>query len=151
MSPEEANARREIRKLLTGNDAAIVTNKEPTSIKSKIKSFVNFCIGLSIVIFIFNVATSTNKNQQPTIRYDGLHCLSGWDGSNTDLKNLTIDRLRDPDSFKHVNTHITSVVNGEHKIYMTYRAKNGFGGYTTAMSSAVLDTSCKIKQYSIAN
>ena len=59
----------------------------------------------------------------------GLHCLSSWDGSHRGIKTFVRDRLRDPSSFDHVETRILPIDNqGEHRLVMTYRAKNGFGG-----------------------
>jgi hypothetical protein len=66
----------------------------------------------------------------------GRHCLSGWDGSNSDFKHQVQAMARNPDSFEHVETVIypldpTSQVDGrggEHGAWMTYRAQNGFGG-----------------------
>ena len=58
----------------------------------------------------------------------GFHCLSGWDGSHRGLVSQVKNRLRDPDSFEHVETRITPNKNGRHIVIMTYRARNGFGG-----------------------
>lgn len=61
-------------------------------------------------------------------RRKGFHCLSGWDGSHPKFKREVVDRLRDPDSFEHIETRVTPVNDGKHTIVMEYRAKNGFGG-----------------------
>lgn len=59
----------------------------------------------------------------------GLHCLSSWDGSHRGFATFVRDRLREPSSFDHVETRITPIdEDGEHRLVMTYRAKNGFGG-----------------------
>jgi hypothetical protein len=62
-------------------------------------------------------------------RRTGMHCLSGWDGSNASFTDQVKARLREPDSFEHVETRITPVdKSGNHTVMMQYRAKNGFGG-----------------------
>lgn len=39
------------------------------------------------------------------------------------------EQLRDPDSFEHIETRITPVDDdGQHLLFMRYRAANGFGG-----------------------
>lgn len=62
-------------------------------------------------------------------RRKGMHCLSDWDGSNTSFVNEVKSKLRDPGSFEHVETRVTPVdKDGDHTIFMRYRARNGFGG-----------------------
>jgi hypothetical protein len=59
----------------------------------------------------------------------GFHCLSGWNGAYRPLESYVKERLRDPDSYDHIETRITPVnEKGEHVLVMKYRAKNGFGG-----------------------
>lgn len=59
----------------------------------------------------------------------GFHCLSGWDGSHSGFVEEVKARLRDPDSFEHIETRVTPVApNGKHRIVMTFRSRNGFGG-----------------------
>lgn len=62
-------------------------------------------------------------------RRAGFHCLSPWDGSHREFRNAVRDKMRDPDSFEHVETRVTPVdEDGMHAIIMQYRARNGFGG-----------------------
>jgi uncharacterized protein (DUF1684 family) len=62
-------------------------------------------------------------------RRSGFHCLSSWDGSHREFRNAVRDRMRDPDSFEHIETRVTPVdEDGMHTIIMQYRARNGFGG-----------------------
>jgi len=69
----------------------------------------------------------------------GFHCLSAWDGSHRGVENYIKDRLKDPDSFEHIETRITPVSpEGTHSLSMKYRAKNGFGGYTVGVAVAVV-------------
>lgn len=67
----------------------------------------------------------------------GFHCLSGWDGTSASLVEKVKSKLRDPESFEHVETKVTPVEKGEHSIIMRYRARNGFGGLNvdTAMGT----------------
>jgi hypothetical protein len=72
----------------------------------------------------------------------GFHCLSSWDGSHRSVNKYVEKNLRDPDSFDHIETRITPVdKNGEHKLIMSYRAKNGFGGLTTGITVATIQNS----------
>ena len=69
-------------------------------------------------------------------RRKGFHCLSGWDGSHRAFKAAVKRHLRDPDSFEHIETRVTPAdENGEHRIWMTYRARNGFGGMNVAVAT----------------
>ena len=75
------------------------------------------------------VVAAAEVTQAAEERRNGFHCLSSWDGSHRGVKNNSTDRLRDPDSFEHIETLIWPVnVNGEHALIMKYRARNGFGG-----------------------
>ena len=75
-------------------------------------------------------------------RRQGLHCLSSWDGSHRGVERATKKRLRDPDSFEHIDTRIWPVnPSGAHELVMRYRAANGFGGMNTASARAIIDNS----------
>lgn len=80
-------------------------------------------------------------------RRKGFHCLSGWDGAHPEFKRLVKEQLRDPDSFEEVETRITSVnSSGYHNIFMTYRARNGYGGYNVEQATGVFRSSdCAIR------
>jgi hypothetical protein len=60
----------------------------------------------------------------------GFHCLDSLDGSHPGVTKWLKGNLRDPDSYKHIETLISPVADGKHKLETTYRAKNGFGGYS---------------------
>ena len=69
----------------------------------------------------------------------GFHCLSGWDGSHSGLKRAVKNAVRDPKSFEHIKTLVwPKSPTGTHTVAMTYRAKNGFGGYVVEKQSAVI-------------
>lgn len=74
-------------------------------------------------------------------RRKGFHCLSSWDGSHPAVKKYVEEKMRDPSSFKHVETRITPVEKGEHQLVMKYRAANGFGGITVGSATATVDNS----------
>lgn len=75
----------------------------------------------------------------------GLHCLSQWDGSHRGLVEQVKRNLRDPDSFKHVDTAISPATKeGLHRIVMEYRARNGFGGMNVGrVEGAVFSHNCE--------
>ena len=78
----------------------------------------------------------------------GEHCLSGWDGANRDLVRQVKASMRDPDSFEHVDTRIYGNDNGEHGLWMTFRARNGFGGMNVERVYARIDhESCKALRF----
>lgn len=70
----------------------------------------------------------------------GRHCLNPFTGANDPLVDLVTDRLRDPDSFEHIETSITPVEDGKHFVVMTYRARNGFGGMNTGQATGSVES-----------
>ena len=85
--------------------------------------------------------------QKAEDRIKGFHCLSDWDGSNVSLVKSVKARLRDPDSFQHVDTLITPVSDetDKHGVSMTYRARNGFGGLNLSRAVGEVDpNSCQV-------
>ena len=73
----------------------------------------------------------------------GFHCLSSWDGSHRTVKNWTVENLKDPESFDHIETKVTPVNDkGEHTLIMKYRARNGFGGMSIGSVVATYKTDC---------
>lgn len=79
---------------------------------------------------------------------NGEHCLSGWDGANRDLVRQVKASMREPDSFEHVETRIYGNDNGEHGLWMTFRARNGFGGMNVERVYARIDhESCKALRF----
>ena len=82
------------------------------------------CIILILLVFVIILGVdSTSENKDPIEAQ-----FSSWDGSHRQLKRYTISRLKDPDSFQHIQTKYTR--EGEYvRVYMKYRAKNSFGGY----------------------
>tara|TARA_R110002049_G_scaffold54908_2_gene152594 strand:- start:507 stop:1106 length:600 start_codon:yes stop_codon:yes gene_type:complete len=93
-------------------------------------------IGFMIWAFSGDGAEDSATDSDSTIvadaeqRLKGFHCLSQWDGANRSTVQQVRSALRNPDSFEHVETRITPLdeATGEHGLWMTYRAQNGFGG-----------------------
>lgn len=69
----------------------------------------------------------------------GEHCLSDWDGANRDLVRQVKVTMREPGSFEHIDTRIYGNDNGEHGLWMTFRARNGFGGMNIEKVYARID------------
>lgn len=61
------------------------------------------------------------------------------------------DQLRDPSSFEHITTRITPVDDaGNHRLVMTYRAKNGFDALTTGVATeSVRNAGCEATMQSV--
>ncbi len=54
--------------------------------------------------------------------------FSAWSGAHKDLERYIKKRLKDPDSYEHIETGYND--NGDHiMVLMRYRAKNSFGGF----------------------
>lgn len=75
-----------------------------------------------------NALRAVNVRSLQAERQSGSHCLSSLSGSNRSTIRQVKSGLRRPDSFEHVTTRIFGNDNGEHGLWMTYRAENGFGG-----------------------
>lgn len=77
-----------------------------------------------------DAGNATKSAAEAEEKRKGFHCLSAWDGSNRSVVRQVESLLRDPDSFEHVETRITPLdeATNEHGLWMTYRARNGFGG-----------------------
>ena len=88
-------------------------------------------------------STSTQDDKMSSEnRRKGFHCLSPWDGSHRRIVKYVEKRLRDPDSFEHIETKIWPLnPKGEHQLMMRYRAKNGFGGMTIGKVVATVKNS----------
>lgn len=81
---------------------------------------------------------------------NGLQCFSAWDGSSREIVRMVTERLRDPDSFKHVETKTSEPKNGRRTVLMEYRAKNGFGGYNVGYATGEMNIStCAITDFSL--
>ena len=93
------------------------------------------------------------EKKEAADRTKGFHCLSGWDGSNASMVERVTARLRDPDSFKHIETRITPIdKNGSHAIAMKFSSKNGFGGVNQGVATASVDNkNCSASDVEVAD
>lgn len=89
-----------------------------------------------------SVPVKTVKVKTPQEEYDEWvkSKFSVWDGSCKSLKELTINNLNDPDSFKHISTKywtqedMKSII-----VVMEFTAKNAFGGTIRSYSKGTLN------------
>lgn len=80
----------------------------------------------------------------------GMSCVSGWDHSYKPLVQAVTATLRDPGSFQHITSETSPVdAKGNNTVSMSYRAKNGFGGYVTGLATADFDNrNCSMVNWS---
>lgn len=68
--------------------------------------------------------------------------FSVWDGSCKKIKDMTIQSLNDPDSFKHISTKYWEQADMKSIIIsMEFTAKNGFGGTIRSIAKGTLSRS----------
>ena len=64
--------------------------------------------------------------------------FSPWDGAHRTVENAIEQRLKDPDSYEHIETRYRD--DGNTLFVVTrYRAKNSFGGYVVNRATATVD------------
>lgn len=85
-------------------------------------------LGCLFSYFFYGIVTADKKPVDVV-----LECLDKW---NRHLKQHTKEIIRDPGSFKPINTTIISLKDGYHTIIMNYRAKNGYGGMSSGSTGA---------------
>ena len=88
----------------------------------------------------------TRLKKEKADKNKGFHCLSQWNGSHRELASLTKESLKDPSSFKHIETRIKPVSpKKQHEVFMKYTATNSFGGRVPGSVFAVIDhETCKV-------
>lgn len=64
--------------------------------------------------------------------------FSGWDGSVRSVEEAIKLRLKDPDSYKHVETRFTDSGSGNVTVFTQYRARNSFNAVITGGATAVV-------------
>lgn len=62
--------------------------------------------------------------------------FSGWDGSVHVVEEAVKARLKDPDSYKHVETRYTDSGAGNIKVFTKYRARNSFNAVVPSTAAA---------------
>jgi len=101
-------------------------------------------LALLLVVIVYKGSddSPTDAYQKEKDRIAGFHCLSSWDGSHRQLERDIKNRLKDPDSYEHIETSITPVnTQGTHTLYTSFRARNGFGGMTITNVVATVNNS----------
>ncbi|MGE5563140.1 MAG: hypothetical protein ACM3ZV_07490 [Bacillota bacterium] len=95
---------------------------------------------------------AAREKQAAEDKANGFDCLSAWDGSNRSVVDQVKDQLRDPDSFKHVETRITPPdKSGMHTVIMRFSSKNGFGGVNQGIATAKVDAHCDASDVQVAD
>lgn len=64
--------------------------------------------------------------------------FSGWDGSVRSVEEAIKARLKDPDSYKHVETKFTDSGVGNVTVFTQYRARNSFNAVIPGIATAVV-------------
>ena len=117
-------------------------SKKKKSESTVMEIFFATVLVLAVMLFINTSCSESDEERAERVAQEaedkkkGRHCLSLWDGRHSAFTNMVKARLRDPDSFEHILTLVTPVnASGRHRISMTYRARNGFGGMNTEVAT----------------
>lgn len=104
---------------------------------------------IALGVFIFNLATPDKPKSPPKPKTpeeirkaEIMRGFNAWDGSHVQLERWVKGRLRDPESYEHIETRY--IDKGDHLVvYTKYRARNGFGGMNVedAVARANIDGS----------
>ena len=142
---------------ISSSDEHVKQDKKTKPEKKKGSNFGAFLVLCLIVGVGFSMcrsgASTPADNAQAAAktaadRQKGFHCLSSWDGSNSDLVAKVKASLREPSSFEHVETKISPLKDGMHAVFMDYRGRNGFGGMNVETAGATISaTTCKVIQW----
>lgn len=97
-----------------------------------------------------NARAASVAKEKAEERRTGAHCTRGY-GATQKFRAYVKASMRDPSSFDHISTSMSNInANGNYKIYLRYRAKNGFGGTNTGTAKATVRASdCSITVTSI--
>jgi len=110
---------------------------------SNLQRILYLLIPLVLVIFVLKTC-SDNRASKPKLDPElvGAQCLSPWNGTHRAFNEEIKRKLRDPDSFKHVRTRVgPKMSSGSHRIFVDYRAKNGFGGVNSNTANGTFKAS----------
>jgi len=96
-------------------------------------------------------ATRKQEEEKQAQKEAQFKCASPWDGSIRSIENAMEVKLRDPDSFQHIETSIGPVQeNGTQLFVMKYRARNGFGGLNMETAvGALRNSDCEILELAV--
>lgn len=75
--------------------------------------------------------------------------FSGWDGSVHSVEEAVKARLKDPDSYKHVETRYTDSGTGNIKVFTQYRARNSFNALVPGTATAEVSPTGELVSFSM--
>lgn len=108
---------------------------------------IAFTVGL---VALGCTAEEGNETSEAEDERKGFHCLSPWDGNHDGLEALIRRQLNDPGSMETVETRISPVVDGRHRISLEFTAKNSFGGRIRHVAhGSVSNETCEAQLISI--
>lgn len=93
-----------------------------------------------IIILSLLMSCSSNPPEESTPKVETRQDIieksfSAWDGSHRNLERYVKDHMKNPESYKHVDTRY--VDNGDHLlIYTKFRGTNSYGGVVTNIVKA---------------
>tara|TARA_Y100000385_G_scaffold152191_1_gene157839 strand:- start:30 stop:395 length:366 start_codon:yes stop_codon:yes gene_type:complete len=96
-----------------------------------------------LIIIIIGIATCTTFTSTPdpvkSTKEQQIEAqFSKWDGSHRYLTKSVKKSLKDPDSYTHVTTTYNTF-DDYIEVYMTYSARNSFGGIVTEQAKGTFD------------
>ena len=93
------------------------------------------CLGILVVLFFLMIAIGQNENKKETEKLMNTPLYENKEYVETMAGDLIKQRLRDPDSYEFVDMQEQETSKqGERLFIVTYRAKNGFGGYNVVQA-----------------
>ena len=93
------------------------------------------CLGILVVLFFLMIAIGQNENKKETEKLMNTPLYENKEYVETMAGDLIKQRLRDPDSYEFVDMQEQETSKqGERLFVVTYRAKNGFGGYNVGQA-----------------
>jgi hypothetical protein len=77
--------------------------------------------------------------------------FSPWDGSVHSVEEAIKSRLKDPDSYKHVETRFADSGSGDVTVFTQYRARNSFNAVVPGTATAVVTPSGELVSFTMNN
>lgn len=77
--------------------------------------------------------------------------FSPWDGSVHSVEEAIKSRLKDPDSYKHVETRFTDSGSGNVTVFTQYRARNSFNAVVPGTATAVVSPTGELVSFTLNN
>ncbi|OAQ43520.1 hypothetical protein A5893_17185 [Pedobacter psychrophilus] len=95
-------------------------------------------IAIIIICLIFHFSKPKAEREAETAKKEVENNFNYYDGSHLKLVEYTKQKLRDPESFEHIETNYTD--NGQTlSVTMIFRCNNGFGGKNNDVVNATCD------------